>query len=55
MEVQVSKAMIDRVEANFDLKPECPIGDTAYGSAPMLSWLADEKAIEPHVPVCDKT
>lgn len=55
MEVEVTKAMIDRVEVNFDLKPERLIGDTAYGSAPMLSWLIDEKAIEPHVPVCDKT
>ena len=27
--------MIDRVEAQFDIKPERLIGDTAYGTAPM--------------------
>jgi Transposase DDE domain len=31
------------------------IGDTAYGSAAMLGWLVDEKQIEPHIPVWDKT
>jgi DDE family transposase len=47
--------MIERVEERFDLKPGRLIGDTAYGAAPMLAWLVEEKAIEPHVPVCDKT
>jgi hypothetical protein len=47
--------MIDRVEATFALKPERLIGDMAYGSAPMLAWLVDDKGIEPHVPVWDKT
>ena len=47
--------MIDRVEERFDLKPQRLIGDTAYGTASMLSWLVDEKQIEPHVPVWDKT
>jgi len=27
----------------------------AYGGAPMLAWLVDDKGIEPHVPVWDKT
>jgi Transposase DDE domain len=31
------------------------IGDTAYGSASLLCWLVDEKQIEPHIPVWDKT
>jgi hypothetical protein len=31
------------------------IGDTAYGSASLLGWLVDEKQIEPHIPVWDKT
>ena len=47
--------MIDRVEDKYDLKPDRLVGDTNYGSAAMLSWLVDEKQIEPHVPVCDKS
>jgi len=26
-----------------------------YGSAPMLNWLVEEKDIEPHIPVFDKS
>lgn len=47
--------MVDRVEERFDLKPERLIGDTAYGTAPMLAWMVEEKGIEPHVPVWDRT
>jgi hypothetical protein len=54
-EAQATKTMLERVEARFDLKPERLIGDTAYGTAPMLSWLVEEKHIAPHVPVWDKT
>ncbi|MBI5920970.1 MAG: transposase [Betaproteobacteria bacterium] len=54
-EVESAKLMIERVEERFDITPERLIGDTAYGSAPMLAWLVDEKGIEPHVPVIDKT
>ena len=54
-EVDSTKLMIDRVEDRFDLKPQRLIADTAYGTAPMLAWMVDEKAIEPHVPVFDKT
>jgi len=54
-EVESTKVMVERVEANFDLIPEGLIGDTAYGAAPMLAWMVEEKAIEPHVPVLDKT
>jgi hypothetical protein len=46
--------MIDRVERRFDLKPERLIGDTAYGTGPMLAWLVQDKQIEPHIPVWDK-
>jgi hypothetical protein len=31
------------------------IGDTVYGTAPMLAWMVDEKDIAPHVPVWDRT
>ena len=47
--------MIERVEERFDLKPERLIGDMAYGTAPMLGWMVEDKEIEPHVPVWDKT
>jgi hypothetical protein len=47
--------MIERVERRFDLKPERLIGDMAYGAAPMLGWLVEEKQIAPHIPVRDMT
>ena len=54
-EVDSTKTMVERVEAQFDLTPGRLIGDTAYGTAPMLAWMVEEKNIEPHVPVWDKT
>jgi len=54
-EVESARTMLERVEARFDLKPERLIGDTAYGSASMLAWMVQDKGIEPHVPVWDKT
>lgn len=54
-EVDSTKAMIDRVEERFEMKPKRLIGDTAYGSAEMLGWLVEEKEILPHVPVWDKS
>jgi len=54
-EVNSTRTMIDRVEERFKLKPDRLIGDTAYGSAPLLNWMVEEKHIEPHVPVWDKT
>src|SRR6516164_2516040 len=53
-ETEATKTMIDRVEERFGIKPSHLIGDTAYGSAPMLGWL-QEKQIEPHIPVWDKS
>jgi transposase len=50
-EVESTKVMIERVEERFDITPERLIGDTAYGAAPMLAWLVDEKDIDPHMPV----
>lgn len=55
LEVQSTKAMIDRVEQRFGMKPQRLVGDTAYGTAEMLSWMVEEKRIAPHVPVWDKT
>ena len=54
-EVEVTRAMIERVEDRFGIKPARLVGDTNYGSAAMLGWLVDEKHIEPHVPVWDKS
>lgn len=54
-EVESTKLMVDRVEERFDLNPERLIADTAYGTAPMLGWMVEEKGIEPHMPVFDKT
>lgn len=31
----------------FQLTPQRLIGDTAYGSAPMLAWMVEDKGIEP--------
>jgi hypothetical protein len=54
-EVNSTKLMVDRVETNFNITPQRLIGDTAYGTAPMLAWMVDEKGIEPHVPIWDRT
>src|SRR5262247_2307100 len=54
-EVGAAKTMIDRTEERFGLKPERLAGDTAYGSAPMLDWLINERNIAPHIPVWDRS
>ena len=54
-EVGASQTMIERTEATFGIKPDWLVADTAYGSAPNLHFLVDEKDIEPHIPVIDKS
>ncbi len=54
-EVNATKTMIDRVEHRLGKKPQRLIGDTAYGTAALLGWMVDERGIEPHVPVWDKS
>jgi transposase len=54
-EVDSTRTMIDRVEDRFAIKPNRLIGDMAYGAADLLAWMVNDKAIEPHVPVWDKT
>ena len=54
-EVGASQTMIERTEATFGIKPQWLVADTAYGSAPNLHFLVDEKNIEPHVPVIEKS
>jgi transposase len=54
-EVLAAKRMVVRSFDSFDLYPEKLIGDTAYGTAEMLDWLVNERGIEPHIPVFDKS
>ena len=54
-EVNATRTMIERVQRRFDLRPARLIGDMAYGTAELLGWMVNEQAIEPHVPVWDKT
>jgi hypothetical protein len=54
-EVGASQTMIERTEATFGIKPEWLAADTAYGSAPNLHFLVDQKNIAPHIPVIEKS
>jgi hypothetical protein len=54
-EVNATRTMIDRVEERFAIKPTRLIGDMAYGTAELIAWMVNDKAIEPHVPLWDKT
>ena len=47
--------MIDRTQERLGLRPERLAADSAYGSAEMLGWLVEEREIEPHIPVFDKS
>src|ERR671935_1340494 len=54
-EVGAAKTMIDRTEQRLGLKPQRLAADSAYGSAPTLNWIVNEKQIAPHIPVIDKS
>ena len=54
-EVTAAKTMIDRTAEQLGVTPERLAADTGYGSAEMLAWLVDERKIEPHIPVFDKS
>src|SRR5437763_6032239 len=54
-EVGAARTMIERTEDRLGLCPERLAADSAYGSAEMLGWLVNERAIEPHIPVFDKS
>src|SRR5450755_4230619 len=49
-EVGAAHIMIERTEERLELCPERLAADSAYGSAEMLGWLVNERAIEPHIP-----
>jgi transposase len=54
-EVAAAKTMIMRTADRFDTRPARLAADTGYGSAEMLAWLVEERGIEPHIPVFDKS
>lgn len=54
-EVFATRLMLDRVAARDGIKPQRLSGDTAYGSAEMLNGLVNERGIEPHIPLFDKS
>ena len=51
-EVESTKAMLDRTERRFSLKPQRLAADTAYGTGRFLGWLVG-RGIAPHIPVRD--
>jgi len=53
-EVTAQRRMFERVHDRFDIWPARLAADTAYGDAPNLAWLVEERGIEPHIPVFDK-
>lgn len=53
-ETEATKVMIERVAERHEITPQRLIGDTAYGTGPMLEWMVKDKGIEPHVPVWEK-
>jgi transposase len=54
-EVGAAKTMIDRTAEQFDVTPSRLVADAGYGSAEMVAWLVDEREIEPHVKLIDKS
>ena len=54
-EIASTRTMVERVEKRMGLKPKRLIGDTAYGTAELLAWMVEEKGIEPHMPLWEKS
>jgi hypothetical protein len=54
-EVGAAKTMIDRTAERFDVTPSRLVEDAGYGSGEMVAWLVDERGIEPHVKLVDKS
>jgi hypothetical protein len=54
-EVTAAQTMIERTADRFGIEPARLAADTGYGSAEMLGWLVEERGIEPHIPVFDKS
>jgi hypothetical protein len=54
-EVGAAKTMLDRTAKQFDLIPSRLVADGGYGSADMVGWLVNERVIESHVNLIDKS
>jgi hypothetical protein len=54
-EVGAAKTTLDRTAEHFDVAPSRLVADGGYGSAEMVGWLVDERGIEPHVKLTDKS
>lgn len=54
-EVTAAQTMIERTADRFAIEPERLVADAGYGSAEMLGWLVEDRGIEPHIPVIDKS
>jgi len=54
-EILAQRRTIERTQDRFDLWPARLAADTAYGSAENLAWLVEERGIETHIPVFDKS
>ena len=54
-EVGAAKTMLDRTAEQFEVVPSRLVADAGYGSAEMIGWLVDERGIEPHVKLMDKS
>src|SRR5215472_6199577 len=52
--VDLKNAAIMDVEATTAVR-QAEVGDAGYGSAEMVGWLVDEREIEPHVKLMDKS
>ena len=54
-EVTAQRRMIQRTQERFGLWPERLAADGGYGDARNLSRLVEDRGIEPHIPVFDKS
>jgi transposase len=54
-EVTAQRRMLERTQERFGMWPARLVADAAYGSAPNLAWLVEDRSIEPHIPVFDKS
>ena len=54
-EVTAQRRMIERTQERFGFWPQRLVADGGYGDAPNLAWLVEERGIEPHIPVFDKS
>jgi hypothetical protein len=47
--------VLDRTAEQFDVTPLRLVANGGYGSAEIAGWLVDERGIEPHVNLMDKS